>query len=456
MPPLTGYDERHPRSRHGDVTGRFPFVRCKGSFAPQLQGAHCASARRRRAAPTRPRPIIPAKPHFKPADLRAVSRLAVDATLGVVGIVEQMHHTIGRLAPPLGQSSHRPTTGLTGLVYRSIRAAARASGGALELLLRPLESLLRGRGHEDLGGSAERQAVVAALNGVIGDRLAATASPLAVPMTLLHQGRPLRIERAALAQAIPAAQPRVLLLVHGLCMHPGQWAWGAEMDSTLLHVHYNTGRRVGTNGRELAQLLEALLAAWPVPSARIDIVGHSMGGLVARSACHYAGTQAHRWPSVLERMVFLGTPHHGSPLERGGHIVDVALGASPYTAAFARIGRQRSAGITDLRQGSLLDEDAPGAPPQHVALPAGVACHAVAGVMAAKGQHWKGRLLGDGLVSVDSALGVHKDPARSLAFGAGACWTAHGVGHLALLHDAAVRERVHGWLQDQNRSPGGK
>lgn len=419
---------------------------CKAGIAPHLQGAHCASL---------PRPTIPAKPHFKPADLRAVSRLAVDATLGVVGIVEHLHHNIGRIAPPLGKASDQPTTGITGLVYRSIRAVTRASGGALDLLLRPLESLLREREKQDPGGSAERQAVVAALNGVIGDHLAATSNPLAIPMALLHQGQPLRIDRAALAQAIPAPRPRVLLLVHGLCMHPGQWAWGGSQDSTLLHLHYNTGRRVGTNGRELAQLLEQLLAAWPVPLAHIAIVGHSMGGLVARSACHYGAVNAHRWPRLLEKMVFLGTPHHGSPLERGGRIVDVALGASPYTAAFARIGGQRSAGITDLRHGSVREEDAVDALPQHVPLPEGVACHAVAGVLAGEDQHWKGKLLGDGLVTVDSALGVHKDPARSLAFGPEACWTAQGVGHLALLHDAAVLGRVEQWL-DQNRSPAGR
>lgn len=364
----------------------------------------------------------------------------MEATLGVVGIVEHLHHNIGRLAPPVGPASDGRPSGITGLVYRSIRGVTRASGGALDLLLRPLEALLRGGEQEDPAASDERQAVVAALNGVIGDHLAATGNPLAVPMTLQPHG---------------PAKPRLLLLIHGLCMHPGQWARGGPdpgirlaqaSGSTLVHLHYNTGRHVGTNGRELAQQLEALAAGWPVPLEQIAIVGHSMGGLVARSACHYAAAQGHRWPALLKKMVFLGTPHHGSPLERGGHIVDVVLGASPYTAALARIGGQRSAGITDLRHGSLLEEDAGDAPPAHVPLPQGVACFAVAGLLATQGKGWKGKLLGDGLVSVESALGRHPDAARTLAFGEGRQWTAQGVGHLGLLNELQVVDRVAQWL----------
>lgn len=384
-----------------------------------------------------------------------MSRLAVDATLGVVGIVEHLHSNIAQLAPPIGQASARPTTGITGLVYRTIRGVARTSGGALDLLLRPLEGLLRDREEQGAAASDERHAIVAALNGVIGDHLAASGNALAIPMTLQHGGRPLQIERGALAAAIPDAKPRILLLLHGLCMHPGQWARGGQdpgialaqaCGSTLLHLHYNTGRHVGTNGRALAQLLEELITVWPVPLEEIAIVGHSMGGLVARSACHYAMVRGDRWATLLKKMVFLGTPHHGSPLERGGHIIDVVLGASPYTAAIARIGGQRSAGITNLRHGSVLEEDAADAQPAHVPLPQGVACYAVAGVLVGEGARWKGKLLGDGLVTVDSAVGKHKDVGRSLAFSDDKQWIAQGVGHLGLLNEPAVVNQVTRWL----------
>jgi hypothetical protein len=146
-------------------------------------------------------------------------------------------------------------------------------------------------------------------------------------------------------------------------------------------------------------------------------------------------------------MVFLGTPHHGSPLERGGRIVDVVLGASPYTAAFARIGGQRSAGITDLRHGSVLESEDSADHPEHVPLPQGVDCYAVAGVLAQENEPWKGRLLGDGLVTIDSALGRHNQTGRSLAFDADKQWTAQGVGHLGLMNDAAVLDRVGRWLE---------
>lgn len=393
--------------------------------------------------------------HFKSSDLRSVSRLAVDATLGVVGIVEHLHHNIAQLAPPVGQASARPTTGITGLVYRTVRGVTRATGGAVDMLLRPVEAWLRDRAAEGAAASAERQAVVAALNGVIGDHLAETGNALAIPMTLQHAGQPLGMDPVALAQAVPLARPRILLLVHGLCMHPGQWARGGAdpgvalaraHGSTLLHLHYNTGRHIGTNGRELAQRLQALVAAWPVPVEEIAIVGHSMGGLVARSACHYAVEAGLPWPPLLKKMVFLGTPHQGAPLERAGHIVDVVLGASPYTAAIARIGGQRSAGITDLRHGSVLEEDAANAPPTPVPLPPGVACYAVAGVWAGKPSRWKDKLLGDGLVTVESALGRHKEPRRALAFAPDRQWTAQGVGHLGLLDDGAVTQQVSHWL----------
>jgi hypothetical protein len=399
---------------------------------------------------------MPDARHFHARDLRSVTRLAVDATLGVVGIVETLHHNIQRVAPPLGPASDRPTRGITGLVYRSIRGATRAAGAGVDLLLRPLEALLHDRSTDSPAASAEREAVVAALNGVLGDHLAQTGNPLAIPMTLQHDGRPLVIDRPHLAAALPGAQPRLLLLVHGLCMHPRQWTRRSASDpgarlarasgSTLLHLHYNTGRPIGANGRELAALMETLAAAWPVELQEIAIVGHSMGGLVARSACHYGEARGDRWPALLRKLVFLGAPHHGSPVERGGHVIDVVLGASPYTAAFARIGRQRSAGIVDLRHGNVLEGTPERAPPQHVPLPASAACYAAAGVLEGGAGAWKGRLLGDGLVTVDSALGRHEDPARSLAFTAGRQRVFEGVGHLGLLDDPAVVDQVERWL----------
>jgi hypothetical protein len=57
-----------------------------------------------------------------------------------------------------------------------------------------------------------------------------------------------------------------------------------------------------------------------------------------------------------------------------------------------------------------------------------------------------GKLRGDGLVSVDSALGRHREPAKSLAFPDGQRWIAFGTGHLELLSSNEVFETMRGWL----------
>ena len=159
-----------------------------------------------------------------------------------------------------------------------------------------------------------------------------------------------------------------------------------DLGATGLRLRYNSGLHVSTNGRQLAGLLEALVERWPRPVEEIAIVAHSMGGLVARSACHYAAAAGHAWPRRLRTLVFLGTPHHGAPLERIGNLAQLALAATPWSAPFARLGKIRSAGITDLRHGSLLDEDWEGRDRfAHghddrlaVPLPAGVRCFAIA------------------------------------------------------------------------------
>ena len=394
--------------------------------------------------------------HLRAVDLRGAGRLAVDATLGLTGLVEHLHHTILRTPGPLGAVSERPTGGITGLVYRSIRGVTRLVGGSLDALLSQVVTLL---GPSVAPASPEREAVLAALNGVLGDHLEATHNPLAIAMALRHDGQPLRMEAEGLARAVPQAQRRVLLMVHGLCMNPLQWrrnghdhgaALAAEADFTPLHLHYNSGLHISTNGRLLAEQLNALVNTWPVPLEEIVILGHSMGGLVARSACHQAQARGDVWPQRLSKMVFLGSPHHGAPLERGGHWIDVILGASPYTAAFARLGKLRSAGITDLRHGSLLDADWAATKssdtPARVPLPDGVACYAIAGSLGQEAGALREKLLGDGLVPLASALGRHRVKSRALNFAPENLWVGQGMNHLDLLDRAEVLAQLRTWL----------
>jgi hypothetical protein len=186
----------------------------------------------------------------------------------------------------------------------------------------------------------------------------------------------------------------------------------------------------------------------------LSILAHSMGGLVARSACHYAQAGAMRWPARLQGLIFVATPHHGAPLERGGNWVDVTLGVSPYTAPLARLGKIRSAGITDLRYGNLVDEDWEGRDPfrgggdrrRVVPLPEGVPCYGIAGTTGRDAGRLGSRLLGDGLVPLASALGRHRDPRRDLGLPEARQWVGSGFGHLELLRRPEVWERIRSWL----------
>src|SRR5262249_8495568 len=327
----------------------------------------------------------------------------------------------GILGPP-AQGSIR---GIPGLAYGSIRGITRLVGTGLEAVLSQLAPTSSKRIL-----SPESESVLAALNGIVGDHLAATNNPLAIPMRLRRGGRPLVLKRRELAARIPKAGPKLLVLVHGLCMNDLRWlrlghdhgaALARDLGFTPVYLHYNSGLHISANGREFAALLERLVAAWPRPLDELVIVAHSMGGLVARSACHVGETAAHAWRPKLRKLVCLGSPHHGAPLERGGHWIDLFLGASRYSAPLARLGKIRSAGVTDMRFGSVMDEHwaghdrfgHAGDPRSQLELPDGVQCYAIA---ATKSRGAGGKLSGDGLVPVDSALGRHAKPELTLGF----------------------------------------
>ena len=401
---------------------------------------------------------MPKKSHIRVADLRGYSRLAIDATLGLASLVETMHHNILRTPGIRGKSTQEPATGITGLVYKSIRGVTRLVGGGIDAVLGQLVPLFGGS-----ASSAEREAVLAALNGVLGDHLQASANPLAIPMRLRRDGQALELTRKGLAEAIPDGTGKVLLLAHGLCMNDLEWrrkdhdhgaALAADAGYTPVYLHYNGGLHISTNGRAFAEQIEALLRAWPVPVEELVILGHSMGGLVARSACHCGELAGHDWLRHLRKIIFLGTPHHGAPLERGGNWVDVILDASPYTTAFARLGKIRSAGITDLRHGSIVDADWEGhdrfagsrSKQLAVRLPKNVACYAIAASIAKKTGEPRKQLLGDGLVPLASALGQHADVRRSFSFPKTRQWVGYGMNHMDLLDRKEVYARIRRWL----------
>ena len=397
----------------------------------------------------------------RPSDLRGVARLATQATAGVARIAEGVHQSVlGTVGLPGGGESGR-ARGLTGMVYRGVQGVTRLVDVGLQAALLRLEPFLeRSPDGREAAPPAQREAVLAALNGVMGDRLAADDNPLAVPMEFRQQGRALDLAKL---RASGTATGKVLLLVHGLCMNDLQWLraghdHGAHLAQALgytpVYVRYNTGQHTSVNARALADRIEALLADWPVPVDEITVLAHSMGGLVVRGACHCGTEAGHRWPARLRHIVFLGTPHHGAPLERAGHWVDVVLGSTPYSRPFARLGQLRSAGITDLRYGHVLDTDWQGrdrfrrSPDTRtpVPLPAGVECFTVAATLAARRSPVAERLVGDGLVPLHSALGVHDDPARCLEFPRSHQHVVYRLGHLDLLSDAGVARQLREWL----------
>jgi pimeloyl-ACP methyl ester carboxylesterase len=224
---------------------------------------------------------------------------------------------------------------------------------------------------------------------------------------------------------------------------------------TPLYLHYNSGQHISLNGCAFAHTLEQLLDAWPQPVERLVLLGHSMGGLLMRSAMHQGAAAGQAWVNKVDDLVFLGTPHHGAPLERAGNWVTLLLGAAPYAAPLARLGKLRSAGITDLRHGSLLDEDWVGRDrfahgphrPQPVPLPLGPRCYALAASTGRRNGDLKDKLLGDGLVPLHSALGRHADPARCLQFAPEHQWQGWELNHLDLLSSPQVAEQLRHWLE---------
>lgn len=403
------------------------------------------------------------QPLLQAADLRGAARLTTDAVAGIASLVEAMHARIGSLrGPRFGDAApeEERTGGIPGLVYKTVRGVTHLVGGSAEALLGWLEPVLAATDPHQTP-RPEREAVLAALNGVLGDHLAASDNPLALSMRFRRAGQPLSLERFALRASLTGATPKLLVLLHGLCMNDLQWeraghdhgeALARDLGYTPVYLHYNSGLSVSTNGRILAQLMEHLYDAWPVPIERMVMMGHSMGGLVARSAIHHGALIQRgglRWPKRVNDLICLGTPHQGAPLERAGHGVDVLLSAAPYAAPLARLGKVRSAGINDLRRGNIVSASPADDGTQRcaqVGLPNGTRCYAVAACLGPSAAGLKARLLGDGLVPVASALGQHRDLDRHLEFDEDRQATVQETGHLDLLSSAQVYGQLRHWL----------
>jgi pimeloyl-ACP methyl ester carboxylesterase len=402
---------------------------------------------------------------MRPDETRALSRLAFRELRGAGSGVRDVHRAIAsrafRAAGPGALPARRLHDAVADGVYATVRGVTAAVGEGADAALR-----LRPAGDgRSLSTSRAGAVALGALGGLIGDTLERQGSDLQEPMTVRSGGRAVPPEPAALRRAFPRAAPRIVVFLHGLMETELAWRRGAGADGetygrrleldlgcTPLHVRYNSGRHVSENGRSLADLLEELLPAWPADVEQIAFVGHSMGGLVARSACHKAQERGDRWVRRVRHVVSLGSPHLGAPLAQAVHWASAGLDLAPETRPFATFLRRRSAGIRDLRQGSLVDEDWRGRDPdalraaacREVPLLDGAAHCFVAATVTRRAGHPLGRLLGDCLVLEPSASG--RGRSRRIPLRAEDGMHLGGAHHLALLNHPAVYERLHDWL----------
>jgi len=261
-----------------------------------------------------------------------------------------------------------------------------------------------------------------------------------------------------MAHAFGDATPKVAVFVHGLCENDESWGvrYGDglrdDLGYTPVYVRYNTGLRVSDNGRRLAEILEHVVEAWPVEVSEIALIGHSMGGLVARSACHYGERDDRVWTGRLRHVFCLGTPHLGAPLERAANVASWPLGRLPETRPFADLFLNgRSAGIKDLRFGSCLEEDWCDCDPDEFLrdrcrecqfLDSATYCFIAATL--SDSPRGPGGAIGDLLVTYRSASGEGRR--RRIPFEAEHGSHVGRLDHLRLLNHPAVYERIHGWL----------
>jgi pimeloyl-ACP methyl ester carboxylesterase len=389
-------------------------------------------------------------------DILSASRLGLDALAGVTDIAEALQQSI---VNPLGSKNKAENTsanntssrGISGLIYTCLRKVNRLLTTGVDRLI------VNGQAQTlEISRSDAMHAAVSALNGVMGDRLLTQNNSLAIKMAFRRNGKTLKATE--LKDLVEQADGKVLLMVHGLCMNDVQWTrkdhnHGEQLAQKFnllpIYLHYNSGRHISENGRELAELLHTLENTVTVP-VKLNILAHSMGGLVSRSACHHAKNAGQSWLTSLEKMIFLGTPHHGAPLEKGGNWLGQLLDISPYSAPFVPLVKLRSSGVTDLRYGNVCDEDwqnqdrfsSQADPRNPVALPAHVNCYALASSIAKKPNSLTDKLIGDGLVAVNSALGKHKEHRHKLNIGEPQQWLGYNISHMGLLNEPDVYEML--------------
>jgi pimeloyl-ACP methyl ester carboxylesterase len=404
-------------------------------------------------------------------EIVATGELAGDAAGGLAGRIQELHEGIAnRVFGSLGPSADPVRVihdGIAGGVYAAVslgtNALVRAAAMALSVATPPEAP--------SVTDSRAGRLAVGALNGAFGDLLARRRNALEVRMTFRHGDRDLTLDHDALAAALPNAKPRVAIFLHGLCESDAAWKlrdsrhvpYGFRLESELgytsLYVNYNSGRHISENGRDLDEQLARLLDAWPVAIDELALIGHSMGGLVARSACHYGAGGA--WARKVRHVFTLGAPHLGAPLEQLTNRATVALARLPETRGLAHALNLRSSGIKDLRYGYLVDEDWTGQDPDVYLRRTGseipfleTANHYfVCATLARDHGARSARLIGDLLVLHASAWG-HTHGQR-LRFDVDHYRHIGGATHFDLLNHPVIYDQIRRWLCSRKQLPRG-
>jgi pimeloyl-ACP methyl ester carboxylesterase len=403
---------------------------------------------------------------MRSTEVRAIGELAGRTLGGGSAMVRDLHMAVAERAftavGPGGAPARAIHDGVAEALYGGVRTAlAAVPRGAGSALARSVKQEAPALAQTPRGSLA-----LAALNAYVGDALVASGSELALTMTLRQRGADLPLEPDALALALPDAGPRVAIFVHGLGETDASWrlradaqrpGYGAGLQRDLGHtpieLRYNTGLHISDNGRALAILLDELHQAWPSALEEIVIVGHSMGGLVARSACHYGQSEGHDWTSAVRHVFCLGSPHLGAPLEKGVNALGWALGRVPETRPLANVLNVRSAGIKDLRYGSCAEEDWCDCDPDELLtdrchdvpfLP-GARFYFVAATLSQRPGDPLGAILGDLLVRVPSASGAGRR--RQIGFAIEDGHHVGGLTHFDLLNHPAVYSQIRAWIE---------
>ena len=282
---------------------------------------------------------------------------------------------------------------------------------------------------------------LAILNGLVGDHLHSSRNPLSIQFGFYIDGQPVVLDADGAERLLPGHDRRLVVFVHGIMTTESYWQpiHGDSFAKRLTHdfgvqcayVRYNTGRPVAENGAALAKVLSELMVLSQRPIEELVLVGYSMGGLLVRHALEVAAAANLPWLKIVQKILYLGTPHGGTHYERAGRTFNLFLDniPDPVTRLVGNIGNLRSRGIKDLGD------------PAAIRVPSGIKSCLIAGDLGIRGP--LGKFLGDGTVPVSSATrseglgGLDSDVTIKVL---------PGISHTKLPRDKRVYKVMRDWL----------